>query len=163
MIGLIMVSNHYIFSKWAPRKPQMITNEQRIYNYRLSRAQSCVENAFGILCAKWFCLRKTMFCGPDRAQKIISAACYLHNYFIANHKTTYCSPKFADTYDANGILTQGEWRKALPQDSLYNNNIIGSMIDREPDCAKNIRDELKKYVNSSAGSLSWQRNAVFLD
>jgi len=85
----------------------MITNEQRIYNYRLSRARRFVENAFGILCAKWLCLGRTMFCGLDRAQTIISAACYLHIYFIANHKATYCPPKFANKYDAHGNLTLG--------------------------------------------------------
>lgn len=45
---------------------QNLSDEERIFNYRLSRARRCVENAFGLLCWKWMCLKRTMLCSPER-------------------------------------------------------------------------------------------------
>ncbi|XP_021699796.1 putative nuclease HARBI1 [Aedes aegypti] len=58
-----------------PYSKKNLSAEERIFNYRLSRARRCIENAFGLLCSKWACLKKTLYCSPDRAQKIISACC----------------------------------------------------------------------------------------
>ncbi|XP_021709737.1 putative nuclease HARBI1 [Aedes aegypti] len=41
-----------------PYSSRGFTDEEKIFNYRLSRARRCIENAFGILCAKWACLKK---------------------------------------------------------------------------------------------------------
>ncbi|XP_062556918.1 putative nuclease HARBI1 [Armigeres subalbatus] len=63
-----------------PFNNKNMPTEEVIYNYRLSRARRCIENAFGLLCTKWACLKKTLYCGPDRAQKIMAACCMLHNF-----------------------------------------------------------------------------------
>ncbi|XP_062533450.1 uncharacterized protein LOC134202477, partial [Armigeres subalbatus] len=60
-----------------PFNNKNMPTEEVIYNYRLSRARRCIENAFGLLCTKWACLKKTLYCGPDRAQKIMAACCML--------------------------------------------------------------------------------------
>ncbi|XP_039610051.1 protein ANTAGONIST OF LIKE HETEROCHROMATIN PROTEIN 1-like [Polypterus senegalus] len=57
-----------------------LTPEQRIYNYRHSRARRVVENAFGILAARWRIFGKAMECSVDRAQDITKAWICLHNY-----------------------------------------------------------------------------------
>lgn len=79
-----------IMKPYCPRKGTPLTEQERIFNYRLSRARRCIENAFGILSGKWMCLSRTMFCGPDRAQKIVSTCCILHNYLLMNSRETYC-------------------------------------------------------------------------
>lgn len=59
-----------------------ITDEespQRAYNYRLSRARRVVENAFGIVSARFRVLRKPMHVKIETASTIILACCYLHN------------------------------------------------------------------------------------
>lgn len=151
---------HRIMKPFTSRRGATLSNEELVFNYRLSRARRCVENAFGILSARWLCLSRTMFCHPDKAQKIVSACCILHNFLMQTSKDSYCPPKFADYYDANGVFVPGDWRLYLPADNDLVPNIPNRATIGE---AASIRDHLKKYVNSDEGSLHWQRNAVFLD
>lgn len=140
-----------------PYGGKTLTDEQQIFNNRLSRARRCVENAFGILCSRWLCLKRTMFCSPDRAQNIVMACCYLHNYFMNNHRISYCPPQYADSYDLNGKLIEGEWRKNIKQNqnSLFE-NFISSCKGRQSDIGKHVREKIKNYVNSVEGSVPWQ-------
>lgn len=138
-----------------------LTDAQRIFNYRLSRARRCVENAFGILISKFACLGRPLLCAPERAQKIVAACCVLHNYFLKNLRGLYCPSRFADRYDENGHLIEGAWRKNVQDMTHLDRNPLRQM--RVGDSAKNIREIFKSFVNSPEGSLDWQRKAVFLE
>lgn len=153
--------NKRIMKPYVPRKPKQLTDAERIFNYRLSRARRVVENAFGILCSKFLCLRRTMLCGPARAQNIISACCYLHNFFITKSRETYAPFTFADHY-VDGQLVEGSWRSILSNDSLFSSRVRIN-YGRQCSVGKNIRDNLRDFVNSPEGSLEWQRRSVFLD
>ncbi|XP_062584031.1 putative nuclease HARBI1 [Saccostrea cucullata] len=48
-----------------PYSNRNMTNEERIFNYRLSRARRVVENTFGILAHRWRCMPGTMQQDPD--------------------------------------------------------------------------------------------------
>lgn len=80
-----------IMKPYSPGKNKQLTNEENIFNYRLSRARRCVENSFGILSSKWQCLSRTLFSSPDRAQKIVLACCHLHNFLLKNSRENYGS------------------------------------------------------------------------
>lgn len=56
-----------------------LTNEQKHFNYRLSRARIVVENAFGRLKARWRHLMKRNDMRMDGVPCVISACCILHN------------------------------------------------------------------------------------
>lgn len=56
-----------------------LTFEQKIFNYRLSRARRISENAFGILVAKFRIFEKPIPLSPEKIVKIVLACCALHN------------------------------------------------------------------------------------
>jgi len=57
----------------------------KIFNYRLSRARHVVENAFGILAARWRCFRGHIEVQPEFIDKIILASCCLHNMLCTDN------------------------------------------------------------------------------
>lgn len=65
-----------------PYSRQRLTIEERIFNYRLSRARRCVECAFGILVAKWRCLKTELQIYPDKVDIVVKCVCLLHNIII---------------------------------------------------------------------------------
>lgn len=150
-----------IMKPYSPPRNGGLTDEERVFNYRLSRARRVVENAFGILTAKFVCLARTMFCGPGRAQKIVAACCILHNYFLNNNRNSHCPSGFVDRYDENGLLIEGDWRKSV-QDMTHLRN-TPQIHTRAGEIPKRNREILKGFLNSAEGSLSWQRRAVFLE
>lgn len=67
-------------SMMKPYPGRAITKEQRIFNYRLSRARRVVENAFGILVATFRVYKKLIAVEPEKATSIVLATCVLHNF-----------------------------------------------------------------------------------
>ena len=53
--------------------------EERVFNYRLSRARRSVVCAFGILTAKWRLLNKAIETNVNKAERIVRCICLLHN------------------------------------------------------------------------------------
>ena len=49
------------------------------FNYRMSRAQMCIKNAFGRLKGRWRCLRKQIDNDISIVPTIVIACCILHN------------------------------------------------------------------------------------
>lgn len=153
-----------IIKPFTPPRNRSLTEEEKILNYRLSRARRCVENAFGVLTTKFICLSRTLFCHPVRAQKIVAACCILHNHFLNNFGQTYCPSGFTDRYDENGHLIEGEWRRIARGNMANLQAPHGrSDIQRRSGSGKEVREVFKEFVNSPQGSVEWQRRAVFLE
>ncbi|KAL8602548.1 hypothetical protein ACOMHN_062336 [Nucella lapillus] len=55
------------------------TTRERQFNYRLSRARRVVENAFGLLAARWGVFHSKIAVQPDFCTRIVKAACCLHS------------------------------------------------------------------------------------
>ena len=56
-----------------PYSKNQLGDAERVFNYRLSRARRVIENAFGLLAARWGILHTTMRCSPDHATVIMQA------------------------------------------------------------------------------------------
>lgn len=126
---------------------------KRVYNYRLSRARRCIENTFGIMCARWRVLRNRMSLLPDNAIAVVSACCCLHNYLMqeGRHAGSYCPWNFADTIDSSGRMVAGDWRntvEGLPQVARQGSN----MHSRR---AADVRDSYASFFHGP-GAVPWQ-------
>ncbi|CAD7083260.1 unnamed protein product [Hermetia illucens] len=134
-----------LIKPYVPKRNQMLEPDKTIFNYRVSRARRCVENAFGILCSRWYCLARTMFCSPDRAQKIVAACCYLHNFLTSLNPRVYCPTRYADYIDSSGNLIEGEWRNNIPANSLFSSTINPTQ-GRPTDIGKTTRVPWQKKI-----------------
>lgn len=101
-----------------PYSKRYLNNKEKIFNYRLSRARRTIENAFGILAARWRIFRKPIAVNPCTVDSIIISTICLHNFLKSVNdkqpasKRLYCPPNFVDCEDENGNLTPGAWRSA---------------------------------------------------
>lgn len=122
--------------------------EQRVYNYRLSRARRVVENAFGIASARFRVLRRTSELQPDRVRSIVNAICVLHNFLLSRGSRQLYAPP--GTFDS-GTENNGQWRQESPMQ--FNPLQVaprGSTL-----AAKQIQVEYLQYF-CNEGQVPWQ-------
>jgi len=128
-----------------------MTHQQRVYNYRLSRARRVVENAFGLLAARFRCLLHTLPLATDRVIKITHACSVLHNFLRLRNPTVDVATLDQEDPQHNHEIIPGSWRQdaQLPDmELLYRGNTSRA--------AKEQRNYLMEYVNSPVGSVPWQ-------
>lgn len=139
-----------------------IERDNNIFNYRLSRARRTIENAFGILTAKWRIFTKPINTSLETTEKIILATICLHNYLIGRennlpgHLQTYCPLTFINREDEHGSIVQGEWRRQVnPLPSICN-----AGTNSNSRSAAVIRNAFKHYmVNEGAVPWQWNRDS----
>lgn len=118
----------------------------KVFNYRFSRARRVVENAFGILTNRFRVFLTTINLEPKYCEKVILAACCLHNYLISKQCSTYISmmlgedSSLADNVNLSRLQTN------------HNRNATMSAI-----CQRNA---LRDYFSSEEGSVPWQENMI---
>lgn len=93
-----------------------LNREQQIFNCRLSRGRRCIENAFGILVARFRIFHRVINAYPEIVDAIVRAAVCLHNFIKSNDDANiYCPTNYADHYDNQGNVVDGEWRNGVPK------------------------------------------------
>lgn len=136
-----------------PYPGRNITAERRIFNYRLSRARRVVENAFGIMAARWRIYQKPMNTSLATTEAIVQATICLHNFMMTRDR--YCDDSFADRVNHNNnIVANGAWRENIPViGAIQNYRDAGSnKCSRQ---AAEIRDRFTKYFMTE-GAVPWQ-------
>lgn len=153
----------FVADEAFPLKPNLLRpfpgrylcTEKRIFNYRLSRARRCIENAFGIMAARWRVLHTTMALSVDNATLVTLACCCLHNFLMKSEKSfarrKYCPVNFADNERENGLINEGIWRN---DDNLLSIQRQDG-VHRAQRVAIDSRDIFKDYFINE-GSVHWQ-------
>ena len=137
-----------------PYSKRQLTRQERIFNYRLSRARRIVENAFGILANRFGCLLTTLRVEPQTAAAIVVACCCLHN--ILRIENPQAVQGWVDEEDEDHNVIAGKWRQ------------FGNLNDGQGDNARNtgtkdaktVRDYLKDYYSSPDGAVEWQDRII---
>lgn len=140
-----------------PYPGKNLTDKQRIFNYRLSRARQIIENSFGILVARWRILKTTIVAKIENIDSIVKAVVVLHNYCqtelsVTNEVNLYCPSNFVDTDGEQN----GGWRD--DQVPLQSVGRLGANVAKR--YVYDIRDNLSNYFTSNEGSVSWQENIL---
>lgn len=141
----------YLMKPYAQRG---LNQAERIFNYRLSRARRIVENAFGILAARFRVFRAPIEVGPLKVQKIVLAATVLHNFLRVRNQSSMTNIISGSTelsateHEPDSCVTNG-------MHSLRRNrhNSKSSLT------AKAVRCTLTDYFMND-GQVSWQWNMI---
>lgn len=117
--------------------------DQTIYNFRLSRARRIVENAFGILAARWRVFHSKIAVTPELCEDVIKATCCLHNMLQQHSNPVQIAGLLQDSID-----DPSKCMLALQKAGL-----------RGGKDASNIRDQFTKYF-VEYNPLDWQLQYV---
>ncbi|XP_018364796.1 PREDICTED: uncharacterized protein LOC108762333 [Trachymyrmex cornetzi] len=107
-----------------PYPRSQLTDKERIFNYRLSRARQVIENAFGILVSRWRILTKPLCCSPENADHLVKALICLHNFIMTTEREIapvyrrYCPSLLIHREIADGVVLGGAWREHGQQGDL---------------------------------------------
>ena len=130
----------------------------------MSRARRCIENAFGILVARWRIFRTPIIAKIENIERFIRAAMVLHNYLRTEEpgvptSQQYVPPGFVDLENSDGSVTPGTWRNETSGETgVTSIGRLGSNMSAKTVCE--IRDNFANYFISPAGAVPWQDNII---
>lgn len=133
-----------------------LSQEKKVFNYRLSRARRTIENSFGILVQSWRILRKPIIAKISTCEAIIKACIVLHNFCKSEYDKKYSPPGFIDSESDNGEIIEGLWRQdpfRLPSSRRIGSNNASRAVQAN-------RDTLCTYLNT-VGTVLWQLERVY--
>jgi hypothetical protein len=119
-----------------------LNDRKTIFNYRLSRARRCSENAFGILVQRWRIFRRPIIAAPHFLERYVKACCILHNFLMKTSHEKYSTLE-QEIMPSRWLL---DLRLSESHNSTHN--------------AQCIRDEFAEYFQSEEGGVSWQLSHV---
>ena len=117
----------------------MLTREERIANYRISRGRRVVENAFGILVSSFRVMRTTIELPPATVREVVFTCVVLHNILRSQYQGQHGGQQPGEDDDDDDDM---------PGDYGLIGGAAGGGQDRTPAReAKRQRDYLKDYFN----------------
>ena len=136
-----------------PYSGRDLTDENSIFNYRLSRARRIVANAFGLQAARFRLYHRKIPLDPENIDKVVLATCALHNFI---QRTSTASPTIEQFHGIGP--SRKETEKPRQGVGLCDLQMCGNRGAQE---AVRIRTAFRTYFNSEAGTVSWQRQTCF--
>ena len=143
-----------------PFPSTMLPLDQRIFNYRLSRARRVIENTFGIVASRFRVFRRPIIANVEKVISVTKAVVILHNFLMKTNENNgykYCPKTFLDHDGPTGFV-EGEWRRDVNDfQGLKPIKKVGS--NNYGKQAASVRNEFKDYFNKE-GAVEWQWNLV---
>ena len=127
-----------------PYPQRELTHDRRVFNYRLSRARRVVENAFGILSARFRIYHSAINLKVEHIDSVVMATCILHNFLRKRSGETYS-------------VRDGNYTDNDPENLLA--GLQSTSSRRASVEAHQVRDMFKEYFNN-AGALTWQEDKL---
>lgn len=125
-----------------PRRSVAHKYENKVFNYRLSRARQTVECSFGILASRFRVFRSPFEIKVSSVVKVVKAACVLHNY-LRNSPIKHSEGELSEQH--------------MPLRQLCP---LRQSKTRSASRAFSIRQNITNYFNSPVGSVPWQRDCI---
>ncbi|XP_040203872.1 putative nuclease HARBI1 [Rana temporaria] len=128
-----------------------LTPEQRIYNYRLSRARRVVENAFGIFSSRFRLFLTPINLAVYKLNHVVLCCCILHNFLLRNSSSYLAS-----------VSTDEDPAVSGPAEEAASRPSVGVMTGLEPGHAElpsqDAHDIQQKYLEYfvGKGAVPWQ-------
>lgn len=139
-----------------PYQHSPLTYEQKIFNYRLSRARRIVENAFGILVSRFRIFEKPIGTDVSTIDKIVRTACAVHNW-LRKTSNNYLIRDNVDYENVDtGEIIPGTWRQENLTLMPSIDRVGSNHYSRQ---AREIREKLSKYFVNE-GAVSWQSRMI---
>lgn len=145
-----------------PKKVKRLMDDERIFNYRLSRARLCIENAFGILTSRWRILHRRISCSVQNAEKICKALVCLHNFAMSgNNSDQYSSSEWLHSEDHEERHLEDRWHNIGAGQYFKELSRVGP--NRAGAYSLGLRNYLKEFFISRTGHTQapWQFQRAF--
>ena len=147
----ILADDAFALKTWLmkPYGRRMLTREERIANYRISRGRRVVENAFGILVSRLRVMMTTIELPPETVRDVVMTCVVLHNILRSQYQGQHGAQQPGGDDD-------------VPGDGRLIGGAADGGRDRNPAReAKRLRDYLKDYFNNE-GAVAWQDGRIEL-
>ena len=148
----ILADDAFALKTWLmkPYGRRLLTREERIANYRISRGRRVVENAFGILVSRFRVMRTTIELPPETVREMVMTCVVLHNILRSQYQGQPAGQQPGGDDDDDDV----------PGDCGLIGGAAGGGQDRNPAReAKRQRDYLKDYFNNE-GAVAWQDGRI---
>lgn len=149
----------YLMRPYSCKTRGGLTENMRIFNYRLSRCRRTIENAFGIFTARWQILQKPLCMSLKNCEILFKTLVCLHNFIMIGeeglfeHERRYCPPNYLEREDYT--VEEGYWRQ---RHSAYFKDLSRVGANRAGAVSIGLRNYLRDYFVSDIGKSQapWQ-------
>lgn len=136
-----------------PFSQRELDHDKKNFNYRLSRARCRVENAFGILSARFRIYHTAISINLKAIDKVVMATCVLHNFLRRRYSTVYAPDN--NLYREN--IEDGTVELGLQSNHMA--SLQRGYNRKTNKDAKEVRQLFMNYFTNE-GAVAWQEKMI---